>query len=97
VSRTRSGTIDTNDDGGDPDADTRPIPAPAPNVTATAAPIAAQRDLTNPERSDISHTSMITHRTPRTAHRPPNHDNTRHVVSNRYSMLVTGAPIPGAT
>ena len=43
VSRMRVGSIDTNDDGSDDAAFTATIP-PAPNVTATAAPTAAQRD-----------------------------------------------------
>ena len=44
VSRIRVGAIDTNDDGSDGAAFTATKP-PAPNVTATAAPTAAQRDL----------------------------------------------------
>ena len=49
VSKSRQGVIDTNDDAAESAWAYNTNPPPAPSVTATAAPMAAQRERTNDE------------------------------------------------
>ena len=62
VSRIRTGSMVTTDDGALDAAFATKIPPP-PSVTATAAPIAAQRDLHNPpnrpDPGDMTHSTRV--------------------------------------
>ncbi|HYN34861.1 MAG TPA: hypothetical protein VES40_19710 [Ilumatobacteraceae bacterium] len=83
VSRTRTGSTVITDDAGPDAALTATIPPP-PNVTATAAPTAAQRDLHKPRRSPAAAT-MIPPQDVMRQHHPAAKVKLSHIDKTRQS------------
>jgi len=82
VSNTRTGAIGTNVDD-EEDADT-PINPPPPNVTATAAPIAAQRERT---KFTINPTLKPPTTNHRTGYNPVNHRCVERALSRPWRYI----------